>query len=377
MMDVFNLFGARLILALAAMSLPLEVRPESFTDRAWRYAGAITSDTHAQMAARHRVVDAQLDRGDITGASAHVESLAGWRKLAALARLAEWSARTGDTNETIRLGQEIEYQLPGLTGWEYTHTLAACLRVKALARDRAYISSITNWYDGNQKIAGLARAASVFIGADQAGMDTAMRELEALASSADYEVVLACVDFARMLVQSRPDAVISTNLVTSAVNLIRGVPGNRRVELLIDLLHDNGDRMPPECLPGLLELIQHELAGTAYPPHIQGPLWADFAIACATLEPGRNVAEEAVLAARRQIDSLMLIEQPQLKARIAEAEMLLGRVEFAHAMLHDAYKQAGELVNPRPRYSALVEVMLSSFRADLSPGNIMDAEPAE
>ncbi len=338
---------------------------ESLADLAWRYTDLIVADEDARMAARHRVIDAMIDRGDLTGALTRATTIEGWRKLDVFARLGELAARSGDTNVNVRYGQEIEYQLPGLNGWEYTHILGACLRVKALAGDRNYISSVTNLYAGNAKITAMAGAADVFIRASGGELADGMPALEAIAANGDYDVVLACVEFGRLLVDGQPDRLISTNMIAGAMQLIQGVPGNRRMELLIGMIDDLGSSMEPASRINLAQAVIDELTSVIYPPHIRGFLWADLAVACAPMEELRQSAHDALSAARPLLAELMLIEQPLLSARIAEAEARLGRIDVARQLLTDAYFEAGRLVNARPRYAALVEVTLAAYRAGL------------
>lgn len=343
----------------------------SLADQAWQITGLIVSDDHARSAARHRVVNAMLDRGDLPGALERATMLDGWRKLAAYGRIGELAYRAGNTNDTVRYGREIEYQLPGLSGWEYTHVLAACLRVKALAGDRDYLASVMNLYAGNDKITGMAGAADVFVRARSGDLEDGLSALAAIAAKGDYDVVIECVQFGRLLVDGQTDRLLPAPMIVSAVQLIQGVPGNRKIELLIDLLEDVGSRMMPASRTELVQAVKDELGGGTYPTHIEGPLWASLAVACAPLEELRQSADDALSAARPLITGMMLFEQPPVKARIAEAEARLGRLDVARAMLQDAYVEAEALVNARPRYAAMTEVTLAAYRAGLD-----DAIPA-
>ena len=98
------------------------------------------------------------------------------------------------------------------------------------------------------------------------------------------------------------------------------------------------------------------------PSHLQAPLLGRLAVRWGMLGAADRLTE-CIATIEPMVHQLQAIEQPAIWALLGEAWTRLGEPDQAFVYYERAVESAGQLINPRPRAIACVEICLSLNRA--------------
>lgn len=347
--------------------------PSAQLQEAWSFACAITNDDRDRARCQAKVAGAWLAAGEAERAVRMAKETAGWQELAIYADAARHWAAQGRTNEAVRALAEVETRVPGLSGWPYDRVQTRLAHALAALGRRQELETLAGHYRENRECLGAIQVARALEAAQRGAVAEAVGHIDALGTGDHLDLAAARAEgFRRLLAcgalpREKADAIVERAWAEASA-----VPGWRRVDLqleLVDTMRAAGRH--DRALRHLTEATK-ELRAAPYPQYVKAAALAEAALRWA--DCGEAGMLERLNAECLQIatNTLELIEQPALLARLAEAQARAGSREAASGLFRQAVQIAGGLTNPRPRAIAAVEVMLAMARSDLDESQLLE-----
>jgi hypothetical protein len=265
--------------------------------------------------------------------------------------------RPGDAteyrNEARRIASVTE-------GWQKDHVLMAVAQVDAMTGNSLGFTGAQDLFRGNRDYLGQLAAHDALRRAREGSVDEAFGALDALAEQSYYDIktwraqgFLNLIEFADLTGSDREKA------LQSAWDAAALVPGWKQWELQLEVI----DLLTPEAARPRLEEVTEAVAGAPLPGHIKAPLLGYVAVRWGMMGNAERTAElvaraETIIAS----DDIQNIERPAALALLGEASMLAQSRAEAERLYGQALSLATELVNPRPRALAAVDIALSLDR---------------
>ncbi len=327
-----------------------------------RFAQSIRNDEYDRGRALGRVAEAWVERGEPNRALEVLpEAERGhWAVLSAMAETAACFAANGEMEKARALISEIRQRSDTVRGSARDRVLVQLAYALALAGEDDVVKAMFQRYFDLRDYRGEAAAKRAVALARSGRIEEALAQLGLIEADTFYD---SRVWLARGYIRLAPylkgtSAQRVSQVLKEAWDRAQRVADQQRFLLqaqIVEALNALGER--EEAVRRLRE-ASAALPDPTPAPHLYAPVLARFAAAWGALGQQDECARE-IARAEDLIARLQNIEQPELKAMVAEAWMRAARSDRALAGYLDAIAAAEKLENPRPRALAGLAIALS------------------
>jgi len=331
----------------------------------WSFACGITNDADDRAECQEKIALAYLERGDSEKGLTLGGRIENWRKGVVLAEAATRLAQAGRTEEARRWVIEAEVIGRNIQDWQRDRILARVAKTKALLGQEDEVGRWSAFYRSNLDYRGELAAYHALALARAGDMTNALTALGDLDDSTHIDVSSWQAHGYLLLARAGYlNGEKLTQALTKAWAAAARVPGNKRPDVQWGLIMDAAALGAREQALAWMEEASPVWQAWQAPAHLRVPVLARLAIAWGALGRTENVVECA-----REVESLIhqlqAIEQPAVFAMLGEAWARMGDTQKALRCYEHAFEVTGQLINPRPRAIACVDICLSLERAGL------------
>jgi len=335
-------------------------------DFAFRFASAIDPDPKDKAMAQESVVIEYGRLGAFDAAIRNAGKIDGWRRGTAYADLASMLAKQGRNDEARRLIEEARSIRATITDWHGSMIDARVAEVTARLGQTDTTQRIArDLMSDERQHAGRSLAVMAVLHASRGDFDKAMTGLDAAAGNADYVMVQgrvgAYLEIAGMkgLTDTQRRRALETARAAAAT-----APGWMSASLGDDVARawiDIGDR---ETAKGILAEIEPVVRSVAATEPIKGALLSRLAVTYGRAGDAAKPKELLGLA-EREMTRTQAIDQPAILAETAAAWHAIGDGKESRRVFDKAIATAEGLTNARPRALAVVAVCRAMGRENL------------
>lgn len=354
---------------------PLAAAQSELLDIAFGAASAFPLQPHLKNRSRAQqaVVDACLQLDQPRRAREYLERIGDWRRAAALADLAFWSAQHGDTTQVQAdldraLALAAQDRGEDAQDWQRDRIRAGVARTYLVLGRQEDAAALM----AGATVSELGRVAAVEASrADAAACDAQLAALDQVVLTGGFDAVRGALEGCAQLfdvfyTDSARRARIEQKLKASW----HGLPVQLRIELLDELAEHALDHADPPAALALVNEAQALLVGTSWTPDVQIALAARLAglrHRAGDAAGARREADAALALFAAQRERIVDIDRADSLRPLAEAYLAMGAAPSARSVYGLAVEESVLNPNSRPRADDLAATCCSMALHGFSP----------
>lgn len=336
----------------------------------WRFASSIANDAKDRARCRENVALALLERGDAAQAIALAEQIENWRQAVVFAEAAAHLAEAGAAEKAERLVRRAEARAHTIQDWQRDRIVVRTVKAKAFLGRGDEVAKRAAFYGSNRDYRAEVAAYEALALAREGRVTNGLARLDRLAGETYFDIAAGRAEGYLMLAREgfeHPGA--PQRILEEAWRASTNVSNIRQWRIQVNVVAEATRQAHDEQARAWLSALSSNVTASTLPAHIKSPLLGSVALRWAVLGEAERTAA-CIAAAEPLIESIQTIEQPALWALLGEASLASGDLEAARPWYRRAIDVAANLVNPRPRGMAFVEICLSLERSGMKDAEL-------